>query len=131
MSVYRNTVQKDAVMKVLLNERRHMTAEQVFEKVKEINPIISRSTVFRILNVLSERGDILRVPVADGADCFDFTVSPHYHIRCVKCGEVSDVDMPYMEHIADGIKGLHGYKLLGHSILFSGLCPKCQECRER
>lgn len=40
----------------------------------------------------------------DGANRFDITLKNHYHVRCIKCGEVSDVDM---EEIPDLMKRIH------------------------
>lgn len=129
MASFRNTIQKDAVLKTLHEENRHMTAEQVLAKVQTQNPVISRSTVFRILHQLSERGDILRIRVPDGADCFDCTNTPHYHVKCTDCGEVFDVDMPVIDNLEDKIADTHGFIFTGHNIIFSGICPSCRKSR--
>lgn len=126
MAPYRNTIQKDVVIKALHNGKKHMTAEQVLAIVRAENPVISRSTVFRILNQLSERGDILRVRIPDGADCFDCNNTPHYHIKCTCCGEVFDVDMPVIEDPERLVRDTHGFLFRGHTIIFSGLCPSCR-----
>lgn len=129
MGAFRNTIQKDMVLRTLNREKKHLTAEQILAVIQEENPVISRSTVFRILNQLSERGDILRVRVPNGADCFDFNTTPHYHVKCIHCGKVADVDMPYMDDIGDQIHDTHGYLILDHTISFSGICPNCREKR--
>lgn len=125
MAAFRNTIQKDAVLKVFFDKRTHMTAEQVLEYVQAENPVISRSTVFRILNQLSERGSILRIRVPDGADYFDFNTVPHYHVKCVECGSVFDIDMPFMDDLTDHITNNNGFVFLDHYILFTGICPDC------
>ena len=126
MKAFRNTIQKDTVLKVLHSAKWHPTAEQVLAQVHNENPVISRSTVFRILNQLSERGHIQRVRIPDGADCFDYNVTPHYHIKCVECGNVFDVDMPILEHIEDNITDKHGFQFINHHVIFNGVCPDCQ-----
>ena len=57
MGAFRNTIQKDMVLRTLNRKKKHLTAEQILAVIQEENPVISRSTVFRILNQLSERGD--------------------------------------------------------------------------
>ena len=126
MTTYRHTMQKEAVMTVLRTEMKHLTAEQVYKKIHITNPMISRSTVFRILNQLSDRGHILRIRVPNGADCYDCKTMPHYHIRCVECQRIADLDMPILENIEDNIINTHGFNVLGHSLIFSGICPECK-----
>ncbi|HIT85938.1 MAG TPA: transcriptional repressor [Candidatus Ornithomonoglobus intestinigallinarum] len=127
MASYRNTIQKEAVLSVLHGGKKHMTAEQVLELVHAQNPVISRSTVFRILNQLAERGEILRVRIPDGADCFDSCNTPHYHIKCTSCGNVFDVDMPVSDLPERLVRDTHGFLFTGHSIIFVGLCPECRK----
>lgn len=127
MTAFRNTVQKDAVFKVISSRKCHMTAEQVLECVQAENPTISRSTVFRVLNQLSEQGTILRIRVPNGADYFDFNTIPHYHVKCIKCGGIFDIDMPFMDNISENISDTHGFIFLEHYILFTGICPNCRE----
>lgn len=126
MSVYRNTVQKNTVLEVFRKQRTHMTAEQIFDTVHSENSMISRSTVFRILNQLSDRGDILRIKISDGADYFDFQTHPHYHIKCVECGAVCDIDMPMLEGIEDLVTDAKGYEILNYYVMFNGICPECK-----
>ncbi len=40
-----------------------------------------------------DEGSLRKVEVPDGPNRFDFSLKNHYHVRCAKCGEVSDVDM--------------------------------------
>ena len=52
--------------------------------------------IITILDILVDEGSLRKVEVPDGSNRFDFTLKNHYHVRCVKCGEVSDVDMDEM-----------------------------------
>ncbi len=127
MKAYRNTFQKDTVAEVVRSEKKHLTAEQIYELVHKKNPLISRSTVFRILNQLSERGDILRIRVPNGADCFDHNCTPHYHVKCSVCGAVCDVHIPVLTDINKQAEASCGYKITEHCVIFSGICPECQK----
>lgn len=126
MPAYRNTVQKNTVLDVFRRERSHMTAEQIFDAVHAENPQISRSTVFRVLGQLADRGDILRIKIADGADYFDFQTHPHYHIKCVECGAVCDIEMPMLEGIEKMVTDTRRYDIIDYYIMFSGICSECK-----
>ena len=84
--------------------RRHVTANEVYEFIKEAYPTIGKGTVYRNLDILVEEGALRKVEVPDGSNRFDFTLKNHYHVRCIKCGEVFDVDM---EQIPDLLERIH------------------------
>lgn len=54
--------------------------------------------------------------VPDGSDRFDFTLENHYHVECVKCGEIFDVDMDVISELEKKIKDTHGMKYISHDI---------------
>lgn len=122
----RNTVQKDLVRNAVLTMKRHVTADEVYEYVKRDHPGIGKGTVYRNLGILSEEGSIRRVEVPNGPDRFDFTLRNHYHVRCVRCGEVFDVDMDEIPEIMKQIHDSHGMQFLSYDILFKAICPACQ-----
>ena len=93
MTNRRNTIQKDLVKNAVYEMKRHVTANEVYEFLKKEYPTIGKGTVYRNLDILSEEGALRKVEVPDGANRFDITLKNHYHVRCIKCGEVSDVDM--------------------------------------
>ena len=127
MTSRRNTIQKDIVRNTVYEMRRHVTANEVYEFVKEFCPTIGKGTVYRNLDILVEEGDLRKVEVPDGPNRFDLTLKNHYHVRCVNCGEISDVDMDEILGLLEKIHDTHGTDFLGYDILFKGICPKCQK----
>ena len=93
MTRRRNTIQKDLVRNTVYEMRRHVTANEVYEFIKEAYPSIGKGTVYRNLDILVEEGALRKVEVLNGPNRFDFTLKNHYHVRCIKCGEIFDVDM--------------------------------------
>ena len=62
----------------------HPTAEQIYDKVHQDNPTISKSTVYRNLNVY------WKIKVLTGPDKYDYIDKEHYHVICNKFGKVYD-----------------------------------------
>lgn len=122
----RNTIQKDLVYNAVLKMRRHVTADEVYETIKAEHPSIGKGTVYRNLGVLADEGAIRRVEIPNGPDRYDFTLKNHYHVRCIKCGEVSDVDMDELHDLEKRILKKDGMEFLSYDILFKGICAKCQ-----
>lgn len=121
----RNTLQKNIILEQL-KKMHHPTAEEVYAMVAQEHPAISKATVYRNLNKMTDEGMIAHVKIPDGADCFDPVTHRHYHIRCRECGRVFDVDMPYFSGLEDRITDKHGFDVDGHEIVFAGLCPGCK-----
>lgn len=123
----RNTLQRELTLKTVRKLHGHYTADEIYAAMEKEYPTVSRATVYRNLNVLAEEGEILRVPIADGADRFDFTIKDHYHLLCVGCDKVFDVDMDVIPDVKQKIKDAHGFELLDYSIIFKGICPDCRK----
>ncbi len=121
----RHTIQKDLVLNTVRQLKRHLTADEVYACIKKDHPNIGKGTVYRNLGILAEEGLIRKVEVPEGPDRFDFTLKDHYHIRCVKCGQVSDVDMEILPDLIQRIRDTHGMQFLDYDIFFRGLCPAC------
>ena len=123
----RNTIQRKLVLEAVNRLKSHATAEEVYDEVVREYPHISRGTVYRNLKQLSEAGEIRKLEVPGGADRYDHRTFSHYHVRCMKCGRVFDVEMDYIEHLEQSIRDDHGFIINGHDIMFRGICPECRE----
>ncbi len=119
----RNTRQKETVRSVFAEMRNHPTADMVYDEVSRQSPGIGRATVYRILKALADSGDVLRVPISNGADRFDFNNSPHSHVKCRGCGSVADVET---NGILPTVTDDKGFLIENGAVLYSGLCPKCR-----
>ena len=123
--IQRNTIQCALVLETVNQLQCHATADEVYDAIVKEHPTISRATVYRNLNRLSEMGKIRKIAVPDGPDRFDHRQHDHYHVKCVKCARVFDVDMDYIADLEEKIKDTHGFQFTGHNIIFTGICPKC------
>ena len=123
----RNTIQRSLVLEAVQSLHDHPTSADVYEVVRQKYPNISRATVYRNLGVLANRGEVLRVEVPNGADRYDFFNKPHYHAKCRVCGQIFDVDMPYLADLPARVADAHGFRIEGHEIIFDGVCSGCQE----
>ena len=55
-------VLETAIMAFLKTRKDHPTADTVYQEIRNIIPNISLGTVYRNLSLLSDRGEILRLP---------------------------------------------------------------------
>ncbi len=125
----RNTVQQKVIAEQLSKlHGQHPTADAVYSALSADYPSISKATVYRTLNRMADDGAALKVSVADGADRFDDTLRPHYHVACTACGRVDDVEitdeLASMDLVAAA--SAPGYEITGCNLLFKGICEVCK-----
>lgn len=125
--IKRNTIQRALVFEAVNKLKCHATADEIYNVIVNEHPNISRGTVYRNLKQLSESGEIRKMEIPGGADRFDHRCHDHYHARCLKCGQVFDVEMEYIKDLEKKIKDTHGFEFSGHDIMFKGICPECRK----
>ncbi|MGE4454605.1 MAG: Fur family transcriptional regulator [Sphaerochaeta sp.] len=129
MKEKRQTIQKGLVWEAVISVTNHPNAEQIYERIVEKHPSISRATVYRNLNSLVDEGKVKRVRVLGGPDHFDRTLGDHYHIQCIDCKRVDDVEMFEDINLSEQNINAQGYALESYEIVFNGICPECQKKR--
>ena len=123
----RNTIQRALVLEAVNALQCHATADEVYEAIVQEHPTVSKATVYRNLNLLSEMGEIRKMEIPGGPDRFDHRCHDHCHVRCEKCGRVFDVDMEFVSGLERGIRDDRGFAFTGYDILFRGICPDCRK----
>lgn len=125
MVARRNTRQRELVMDAVRSLANHPTANEVFEYVHVRDEHVSMGTVYRNLNLLAESGDILSVQ-APGGSHYDFRNTKHAHVVCVSCGRMDDAMFEYDDAADKRAADESGYEIVGHCLVFEGICPECQ-----
>lgn len=88
---------REVMMAFLAEEPRHLSAEGVYQALRERGEDISLSTVYLNLGVLVEVGLLSEFTGAQGESVYDATVEPHDHLICRETGEVIDVPLPIID----------------------------------
>ncbi len=123
----RMTRQRKVIMEELLRINNHPSADELYERVRQLIPRVSLGTVYRNLDVLSELGEIQRLELSGSLKRFDGNPRKHYHIRCMNCDRIDDAPLAFQKNIEDKLNGETDYKIMGHRLEFVGLCPACFE----
>ena len=74
-----------------MGTKSHPTAHAIFDELKNEIPSLSKTTVYNVLKLLSEKGLVNEVKIEDHELRFDAEVREHGHFKCSICREVSDV----------------------------------------
>ncbi len=101
------SAQRLAVAGYVLDTDAHPSAEQVWARVRERFPMISRATVYNTLNLFVEKGLLRQLALSEGRVVFDPNLEPHHHFIDEASGAIHDVpwDSVDVKRVAD-LKGL-------------------------
>jgi Fur family peroxide stress response transcriptional regulator len=119
----KNSVKRDAVLRVIRSTESHPGARWVYEQLKPVIPGLSLGTVYRNINVFREEGTVISVGVVDGEERFDGRVEPHPHLVCERCGAVLDLGKEIQGELLS--IAIPGCTIDGRKTVFYGTCGGC------
>ncbi len=120
----RITPQRILILRQLLDNRNHPTAEDIYRAVCRTYPNISLATVYNTLNMLIELGEIREFAATNDSKRFDPNLHPHDHALCEVCGRLFDVarnNAGNNEILAMGKR----FEISNHETIYSGKCWIC------
>jgi len=118
----RPSMQRIAIMRYLLKNLTHPTADEVFESLRRQIPTLSKTTVYNTLKLFVENGAALYIGIDEKNARFDGIINPHAHFRCKDCGCIIDLPMNPDFFLPKDFNGVidetHFY--------LKGFCEKCK-----
>lgn len=123
---FRNTAQRAIILTEVETADGHLTAGEIFERVRRRYPKIAYGTVYRTLHLLAEHKLIQELTFADQASRFDKRTDRHDHVHCTVCGILMDVDVPVALLAQQVAREQTGFDVTRHHTVFEGVCPECQ-----
>ncbi len=121
------TPQRLAVMGALRSRRDHPTADHIYQEVRQQLPAISFNTVYKTLEVLCQKGMVIKVNPLHAMARYDGVTGRHAHLICRQCHQIVDLEWEASEVPALPALELHGFQIEHPSLTFWGLCPGCQQ----
>ena len=119
------TRQREVVLQVIRDAGEHLTANEVFDRAKQLLPSISFATVYNSLRYLKEAGHIGEIQFGNGASRFDAMTSRHDHALCTSCGKLVDMEIELPAEIVKLAARFSRFKLESIELTLRGLCPEC------
>ena len=124
---HRLTPQREMVLTVIAESNRHVTAEQVLERVRARYPYLNKSAIYRALDLLTRLDLITQTDCGRGRVEYELHRHPHHHhIVCRNCDKMEEVQHASFAALEKNLQSLYGFQAdLDHFAIF-GLCRKCQ-----
>ncbi len=123
----RNTAGRRAVLECVARADSPVSIDEI-EKAPTVAKLdLDQATIYRIINLLRERGILRSVDFGEGRARFELASHPHHHhVVCTKCGAVEDVEDCLRSTANATIEKETGFKIASHTLEFFGLCRACQ-----
>lgn len=122
------SVQRMAIMKYLMKNRNHPTADMIFNDLYEQIPTLSKTTVYNTLKLLSDHGAIKTIGIDEKNARYDGDMSPHAHFRCKDCGCIYDI--PLDKHDKIFVDGIGELVIDEVHLYYKGYCKTCLSNKE-
>jgi len=109
----------------LMHKYGHLSIDELFEQIKKQFNSISLATLYKNINAMLETALITEVKIPNMKSIYEIAKLPHAHLLCDKCGEFKDISVD-LDNLISKTESKSNYKLKNTSLIFSGLCEKCQ-----
>lgn len=115
------------LVKILLASDTPLTIIDLINKLKDKNLSPNKTTVYREIEFLKDLEVLEEVDFGEGKKRYEISDSHHHHVICVNCKTIKDVSMDKdADLMGKKIMEKMGFKPIGHSLEFFGLCQNCQ-----
>ena len=108
----RRTAPREAIIEAAFNTTEHYTAEELLTMARQIDPRVSRATVYRTLPLLVECGVLKELDFGKDYKFYDpnYIDHPgHNHLICLDCSRVVEFEDRNIDTIEDCITKRLGF----------------------
>jgi Fe2+ or Zn2+ uptake regulation protein len=112
------SAQRLAIASYVLHTNEHPSADEVWRRVREAFPLVSRATVYNTLNLFVAKGLIRELVLAEGRLVFDANVDRHHHFIDEDTGKI--YDLPWRALTVSRVKELEGFEVRDYQVLLRG-----------
>jgi len=114
-----------AVIAVLAAGDDHRTADDLIAEVESRLPGVAPSTVYRVIQRLTELELIEHVHTTVGPPIYHLRDHGHAHVVCNSCGTIVDIPDDYFAGLQATVHRELGFTLAPHHSALAGFCRTC------
>lgn len=114
----RASAQRMAIAGYVLRTHDHPTADEVWQRVREAFPMVSRATVYNTLQLFTAKGLLRQFVLDGGSTVFDANVTAHHHFVDDETGAIEDI--PWTALAVRNIDRLQGIDVRDYMVVVRG-----------
>ena len=123
----KKTRHRAEILSALAISSQPLAAEQIYLALTRRGISINLSTVYRILETLTEHHMVLRLSLSgDTRFVYEYNRSVHRHyLVCLSCKKVIPIDCCPLREYERSLAEKTNYSIQGHKLDIFGTCPEC------
>ncbi len=125
---YKITAQRKTIIKAFVKAKNHLlSAEKVYEWIKEHERNIDLSTIYRNIELMMNIGVLKKISLDNHVDQYKLSVTNehHHHIVCVSCGKSEIFKECPVSLIEKSLINKIGFTPIEHKLEILGYCQEC------
>ncbi len=129
----KRTAQRDLILEVFLRTEEHLSSEDLYQIVKQKDPTVGQTTVYRTLKLLAEAGLAREVRFGDNRTHYEhkYKHQHHDHMICLECGKIIEFFSAELEAIQDKMAAKHRFEITEHLLRIVGICAECRRAKKQ
>ena len=108
------------IYEYLDSHRTHPTVDEIYVKLSETFPTLSKTTVYNTVKLLEEAGIIKAISIEGFRTKYDANAEFHGHFLCRNCGNVIDIFLENSPEIPND-----GSRVDVTDVFYTGCCKSC------
>ena len=123
------TPHRQLILDIFLEHEGHRSVEDIYRVVREKDPRIGYTTVYRTMKILADCGLAREIDLADGITRYEhlYNHQHHDHMICMQCGKSIEFYKPEIEALQDEASEQLGFKVHDHKMQIYGVCSDCRK----
>ena len=129
---FKMTAQRELVFNSFFELGKHVSVNELYDKVHQKDRSVGYSTVWRNLKLICRVGLAEEVNIGDGITRYDrVTQAPHGHFYCRGCKQFIEFNVEQIVGILVQTARGHKFAPEGFKIEVQGYCQKCRGRKNR
>lgn len=119
---------REQILNVFLRQEGHLSADDLFDRIRSADGRISRATVYRTLQWMVDAGIARKVDFGEGRSRYEHSYRHprHYHLICKTCSRSFEFLSSDIEALVDEIAMARGFAAAQSVVQIYGTCESCQ-----
>lgn len=125
----KHSAQRDTILRIFINTREHLSTEDLHRLVRQYDPAIGYTTVYRTLKLFVQCGLATVVEFHDGIARYEHGLNrrTHHHMVCTVCGDSVEFFAPEIDEVEKRIGREFHFATARHTFQIYGTCQACQQ----
>ena len=125
---FKSTPQRELIFDCFFSAGKHVTVDELHQKVREQDRSVGHSTVWRNLKLICKLGLAEEVNIGDGVTRYDRTTpEPHGHLFCIECKKLLEFDVGNVLGVLTETAQEKHFQPVGFKIEIQGYCQDCRQ----